>query len=148
MRTLVAILAGLPLLMPPGVCACRLAGCFENQLPAHPEAACVAEPAHAHAGCCDCERAAACDSAADHFRPDNQPSRPEKEHAPWCSGRIAVDLSRPADNGSATSLLFFPPPADVALAVPDVLRANQPSADAPPRRHGPPIYLAVRALLI
>lgn len=154
MRSLVLLLVGLPLLMPPGMCVCQLVPCGSAQ--AAPVATATAPTPPAPEECCCKKRAAAAPTTGDkagawsQSSPDrHHPTSPDSgKHQPGCPAATGfVVEARVTLPPSPVSLHIDLAPVPVAF-VAEVGTARSPAPERTQRLPIAPIFIAQCTLLI
>jgi hypothetical protein len=144
LRAVISFLVAVPLLVPPGMCACRFGLPEPAQVSAESDGLCR-KPQRA---CC-AHRKIAVQHNVDHHVAENQlPARPGQTHEPGCPALLTADHSKLArhDDGAAPALTLQQESARTldALPAPPTRLAGAP-VFAPASC---PLYLFLRCLLI
>jgi len=151
LRAVISLLVALPLLLPPGVCACRLA--LAAAAPPSPDSVDICRtPQHA---CCAHRKNAArhnvdrrTASANSTSLRESQGPAPGKTHEPGCPALLTADHSKLSERTNTTSPILTVSQDGVRAVDADITgpaSAVASQAVAPSSR---PLYLSFRSLLI
>jgi len=139
MRVVLALLIGLPLLMPPGVCLCQFVPCHAAPTPAAPACDASAEDPPRPGSRCRCRAVHPSEQAPPQDQPTPATPRPTPpDHQPDCPGFAVPTLAQPPVPADPAPLLLDLSWESAVLFVAwvPVARAPLPSADqhpTPPR---------------
>jgi hypothetical protein len=152
LRAVISFLVAVPLLVPPGMCACRIV--LPGPAPGSAESAGVCQKPQRD--CCAHRKIAVKLKVDDHVasrgsassREKQHPTRPGKTHEPGCPALLTADHSKLAgqNHGDAPSLTVQHESARTLDAMP-----TTPTRLAGAHGFGPapcPLYLSLRCLLI